>query len=153
MSVHSSSPPPLFRNLQGPWRRVVFVTLYEIIAIVAATLGFMLFSGQGAAHSGVISAVSSVLAVLWNVAFNHLFERWESRQPVRGRSVARRVAHAIGFEGGLALILVPLLAWWFGVGLWQALVMDLGLMLFFLGYTFVFNWGFDRVFGLPAAAQ
>ena len=152
MSVHSSSPPPLFRNLQGPWRRVVFVTLYEIIAIVAATLGFMLFTGQGAAHSGVISAVSSVLAVLWNVAFNHLFERWESRQPVRGRSLARRVAHAIGFEGGLALLLVPLLAWWFGVGLWQALVMDIGLMVFFLVYTFVFNWGFDRVFGLPAAA-
>ena len=152
MSVHSSSPPPLFRNLQGPWRRVVFVTLYEIIAIVAATLGFMLFSGQGAAHSGVISAVSSVLAVLWNVAFNHLFERWESRQPVRGRSLARRVAHAIGFEGGLALLLVPLLAWWFDVSLWQALVMDIGLMVFFLVYTFVFNWGFDWVFGLPASA-
>ncbi len=152
MSVHSSSPPPLLRHLQGPWRRVVFVTLYELIAIVAATLGFMLFTGQGAAHSGVISAVSSVLAVLWNVAFNHLFERWESRQRVRGRSLARRVAHAIGFEGGLALILVPLLAWWFGVGLWQALVMDFGLMVFFLLYTFVFNWCFDRVFGLPAAA-
>jgi len=152
MSVHSSSAPPLFRNLQGPWRRVVFVTLYELIAIVAATFGFMLFTGQGAAHSGVISVVSSVLAVLWNVAFNHVFERWESRQRVRGRSLARRVAHAIGFEGGLALLLVPLLAWWFGVGLWQALVMDIGLMVFFLVYTFVFNWGFDRVFGLPAAA-
>jgi len=23
---------------------------------------------------------------------------------------------------------------------------------FFLVYTFVFNWGFDRVFGLPASA-
>ena len=30
--------------------------------------------------------------------------------------------------------------------------MDLGLMLFFLVYTFVFNWGFDRGFGLPASA-
>lgn len=153
MSVHSSPAPPLFRSLQGPWRRVVFVTLYELIAIVAATVGFMLFTGQGAAHSGVISVVSSALAVLWNVAFNHLFERWESRQAKRGRSLARRVAHAIGFEGGLALLLVPLLAWWFGVGLWQALVMDIGLMVFFLVYTFVFNWGFDRLFGLPAAAQ
>ena len=71
---------------------------------------------------------------------------------MRGRSLQRRVAHAIGFEGGLALLLVPLFAWWFGVGLWQALVMDLGLMLFFLIYTFVFNWGFDHVFGLPASA-
>ena len=152
MSVHSSSAPPLFCQLQGPWRRVVFVALYELIAIVAATLGFMLFTGAGAGHSGVISAVSSAIAVVWNVAFNALFERWESRQARRGRSLARRVAHAIGFEGGLGLMLVPLFAWWFGVGLWEALVMDLGLMLFFLVYTFVFNWGFDRGFGLPASA-
>ena len=34
----------------------------------------------------------------------------------------------------------------------QALVMDLGLVVFFLCYTFVFNWGFDQVFGLPASA-
>ena len=36
--------------------------------------------------------------------------------------------------------------------LWQALVMDLGLVVFFLCYTFVFNWAFDQVFGLPASA-
>lgn len=49
-------------------------------------------------------------------------------------------------------MLVPLIAWWLGVGLWHALVMDLGLVLFFLGYTFAFTWAFDRVFGLPATA-
>jgi len=113
---------------------------------------FKAFSLGPVSLVGPVTAGYPVLAVLWNVAFNHVFERWESRQRVRGRSLARRVAHAIGFEGGLALILVPLLAWWFGVGLWQALVMDFGLMVFFLLYTFVFNWCFDRVFGLPAAA-
>ena len=147
-----SASSPLLSSLQGPWRRVVFVTLYELIAIAVTTVGFMLFTDSGAAHAGVISAASSVLAVVWNVAFNALFERWESRQSVRGRSLGRRVAHALGFEGGLALMLVPLLAWWFDVGLWQALVMDLGLGLFSRVYTFVFNWGFDRVFGLPGAA-
>ena len=30
--------------------------------------------------------------------------------------------------------------------------MDLGLVVFFLVYTFVFNWSFDAVFGLPASA-
>ncbi|MBS0500154.1 MAG: PACE efflux transporter [Burkholderiaceae bacterium] len=148
----SASPSPLLFPLQGPRRRVAFVTIYELIAIVVTTLGFMGFTDSGVAHSGVISAVSSAIAVAWNVGFNALFERWESRQARRGRNLARRVAHAIGFEGGLALLLVPLFAWWFDVGLWQALVMDLGLMLFFLVYTFVFNWGFDHVFGLPASA-
>lgn len=148
----SASPSPLLFPLHGPRRRVAFVTIYELIAIVVTTLGFMGFTDSGVAHSGVISAVSSAIAVAWNVGFNALFERWESRQARRGRNLARRVAHAIGFEGGLALLLVPLFAWWFDVGLWQALVMDLGLMLFFLVYTFVFNWGFDHVFGLPASA-
>ena len=31
--------------------------------------------------------------------------------------------------------------------------MDLGLVVFFLVYTFVFNWLFDHVFGLPASAR
>lgn len=144
---------PLLMSLQGARRRVVFVGLYELIAIVVATFGFMAFTGSDASHSGVISVVSSVLAIVWNLVFNALFERWESRQRVRGRSVMRRVAHAVGFEGGLAFMLVPLLAWWFDVGLWDALVMDFGLLLFFLAYTFVFNWSFDRLFGLPTAAM
>ena len=66
--------------------------------------------------------------------------------------MARRVAHALGFEAGLVVMLVPLFAWWLGVSLWQAFVLDLGLIVFFLVYTYVFNLGFDRVFGLPASA-
>lgn len=31
--------------------------------------------------------------------------------------------------------------------------MALALIVFFLCYTFVFNWAFDRVFGLPASAM
>ena len=143
--------PTLF-GLQGVKRRLIYVTLYELIAIGAATVGLALLTGHGAGHSSVVAVAASVIAIVWNIVFNWAFERWEARQPVRGRSVARRVAHAIGFEGGLVFTLVPLFAWWFGVSLWAAFVMDLGLIVFFLCYTFVFNWVFDRVFGLPASA-
>lgn len=143
---------PLISGLQGLRRRVVYVTIYELIAIAVATLGLAQYSGQGVGHAGVMAVVSSAIAVAWNFLFNALFERWEARQAVRGRSLRRRLAHAVGFEGGLVFTLVPLFAWWFGISLWQALLMDLGLIVFFLCYTFTFNWGFDRVFGLPAAA-
>ncbi|AMM24628.1 PACE efflux transporter [Variovorax sp. PAMC 28711] len=138
--------------MQGIKRRVVYISLYEGIAIVAASIGLALMSGEGLGHSGVLAVIASVIAVLWNLTFNALFERWESRQAVRGRSLRRRIAHAVGFEGGLVAFLVPVFAWFLGVSLWQALMMDLGLVVFFLIYTFVFNWGFDRVFGLPASA-
>ena len=49
-------------------------------------------------------------------------------------------------------LLVPLIAWWLDVTLWQALLADLGLMAFFFFYTMGFTWAFDRVFGLPASA-
>ena len=153
MTVSSSPASRPTAGLQGLRRRLIYVTLYELIAIAAATWGLAVLSGQGAGHSGMVAVAASAIAVVWNVVFNWAFERWESRQAVRGRSVARRVAHAIGFEGGLVFTLVPLFAWWFGVSLWQAFVMDLALIVFFLCYTFVFNWVFDRVFGLPASAQ
>jgi uncharacterized membrane protein len=138
--------------MQGLKRRVVYITLYEGIAIVAASAGLSLMSGQGMGHSGVVAVIASVIAVLWNLTFNALFERWESRQATRGRGIRRRIAHAVGFEGGLVAFLVPVFAWWLEVSLWEALVMDLGLVVFFLIYTFVFNWAFDLVFGLPASA-
>lgn len=138
--------------MQGVRRRLVFVVLYEGIAIVMTSVGLKWLSGQDLAHSGALAVMASAIAVAWNVVFNQLFEEWESRQKVRGRSLWRRVAHAVGFEGGLVALLVPVLAWWLDIGLWQALVLDLGLMVFFLIYTFVFNWAFDKVFGLPRAA-
>lgn len=138
--------------MQGVWRKVVYVGLYEAIAIVATTVGLLAFSDRGVVSSGGLAVATSAVAVAWNLAFNIAFEAWERRQSVRGRSLARRIAHALGFEGGLAALLVPLIAWWLDIGLWQALLLDLGLLVFFLGYTFAFNTVFDRVFGLPAAA-
>lgn len=139
-------------RMQGIKRKIVFITLYEAIAIAIVTGVVALVFGQGLGHSGALAVMSSAIAVVWNLTFTHLFEMWEARQSVRGRSLKRRVAHAIGFEGGLVALLVPAFAWWLNISLWEALVADLGFVLFFLFYTFVFNWAFDRVFGLPASA-
>lgn len=138
--------------MQGIQRKIVYVTLYEGIAILCASVGLAAMSGADAGQSTVLATIASAIAIAWNLVFNTLFEAWEKRQPVRGRSLKRRIAHALGFEGGLACILVPVFAWYLGVGLWEALLYDAALLVFFLVYTFVFNWGFDRVFGLPASA-
>ncbi|MFT4267720.1 MAG: PACE efflux transporter [Xenophilus sp.] len=138
--------------MQGIQRKITYVLLYEGLAIVCASTGLAVTSESGLMKAGAASVMASAIAVAWNFAFNGVFEWWEARQAVRGRSVGRRVAHALGFEGGLGLILIPVFAWWLDVSLQQALAMEAGLMLFFLVYTFGFNWGFDRLFGLPASA-
>lgn len=138
--------------MQGPLRKIVHASLYEAIAIVIVTVAFALFTDHSAGRASVLAVACSAVALLWNVVFNSLYEAWERRHPAPGRSVARRIVHAVLFEAGLVVTLVPLIAWWLSMSLWQALLADLGLVVFFLGYTFAFNWLFDHVFGLPASA-
>lgn len=137
--------------MQGVKRRLAYVTLYEGIAILTTTLA-MVALGFDAGHAGAASVMVSAVAIVWNLAWNALFEAWEARQATGGRSMLRRIAHAVGFEGGLLVVLVPLMAWWLGIGLVAALVLDLGFLAFFLVYTFAFSLAFDTVFGLPASA-
>ncbi|HZG18955.1 MAG TPA: PACE efflux transporter [Herbaspirillum sp.] len=138
--------------MQGFKRKLVYASLFEGMAIVFTTVGLTVFAGHDSAHSSAVAVASSTIAFLWNFIFNGLFERWEARQPRRGRNFARRAAHAIGFEGGLVVMLVPLFAWWLEIGLWDALVLDFGLIVFFMTYTYLFNLLFDRIFGLPSSA-
>lgn len=140
-------------TLQGPLRRIIYVTLFEAIAITICSAAFATLGGASLPVAGALSVACSIIAVTWNMIFTMAFEAWESRQAVRGRSVMRRIAHATLFEAGLVLVLVPLIAWWLDLGLIHALVMNLGISAFFLVYAFVFNWCFDHVFGLPLSAQ
>ena len=48
----------------------------------------------------------------------------------------------------LLLMLMPLIALYLGITLWQAFVMDLAFALFYMGYALVFNWAYDRLFPL-----
>lgn len=138
--------------MQGLKRKLVYVSLYELFAVALTSAGLTLLAGSSPGHAGIAAVASSAIALVWNLVYTHLFEAWEARQATRGRSLRRRVAHAVGFEGGLVVMLVPLFAWWLDISLWQALLLDFGLIVFFLVYTFVFNLAFDRLFGLPASA-
>ena len=134
-------------------RRVIYATSFEAGGILLSTLLLLAMAETTAGSSLVFSILASTVAMLWNLAFNAAFERWESRQPIRGRSLARRSAHALLFEGGLVLFLLPLTAWWFSVPLLQALAYESALILAFLISTWIFTFAFDRLFGLPASAR
>jgi uncharacterized membrane protein len=134
-------------------RRIVQAALYEGIAIAVVTPTLMLAFSHPPGSAFLLSALMSSIALTWNYLFNLVFERWETRQIVKGRSLARRIAHGVGFEGGLALILLPVMAYWLEVSLWAAFVADVGLLAFFFVYTVAFTWVFDKIFGLPLSAQ
>jgi len=139
--------------VQGMKRKIVFVTLNELLAITCITVGLMVFTGQAPAHSSVAALMSSAIAITWNFLYNLIFEAWESRQITRGRNLARRVIHTLGYQGILLLIGVPLYAWWLDVSLIKAFMLNIGFVVFFLFYSFLYNWAFDTVFGLPTSAR
>jgi uncharacterized membrane protein len=100
----------------------------------------------------VLAVFCSLFAVAWNLGYNAAFERWESRRAGRGRGFGRRVLHAVGFELGFLVVLMPVAAWWLEISYLRSFAVNLGLNLFFFVYTFAFTWAFDRVFGLPVSA-
>ncbi len=133
-------------------RRILQAVLYEVIAIAIVGPVLSLAFAKPVASTFGLAVVLSIIALTWNYIFNWLFERWESRQLVRGRSFARRLAHGVGFEGGLTVILMPVMSLWLDISPLEAFLANLGLLAFFFVYAIAFTWAFDRVFGLPASA-
>jgi len=139
--------------MQGIKRRIVYVSLYELLVIGLSTLLLKWMSDAGAGDALGIAIAASAIAILWNLVFNYGFERWEAKRQLQTRDLLNRSLHALGFEIGLLILSVPLLMWWLDISLLQAVVMDFGLLVFFLFYTFIFNWVFDAVFGLPGSIK
>ncbi len=133
-------------------RRVVQALLYEIgaIALTSPIIGFAFDASTSSALT--LAAIMSTIALAWNYVFNAIFERWESRQIIKGRSIWRRLAHGIGFEGGLVMMLVPLMAFWLNISFVDAFIAEIGLLLMFFVYAITFTWAFDKIFGFPEAA-
>lgn len=129
--------------------RVRHTVLFEVIALMlVAPLGGLVF-GVDMAHFGMVAVVSTTVAMGWNYVYNLGFDHAlvALGKPLN-KTVLGRVVHAVLFECGLLVLLVPFIAWYLAVPLWEALVMDLGLAGFYLVFTLVFNWAYDRAFPL-----
>lgn len=124
--------------------RTLHALLFEILAIgISAPLAAWL-TGQSVLSMGFLTAVIATMAVLWNMLYNWLFDRLQNRYRF-DRTLWVRALHACGFELGLIIVAVPFVAWWLDATLWHALVLDIGLVLFYLPYAFFFNLGYDKL--------
>ncbi|SDS50942.1 Uncharacterized membrane protein [Halopseudomonas xinjiangensis] len=139
--------------MQGPKRKVFQALLYEALAVFFISPAFAYSYNSDLAHSTTLSIIISLIAVAWNMAYNYSFERWEDKQEQHRRTFSRRVVHSVGFEGGLTVMLLPLLSYWLHISLLEALMANMALFAFFFLYAFIFQWAFDKVFGAPLSAK
>ena len=117
---------------------------FELLAIIISAPMLVWLMGVSMARAGLLTLMISLIAMVWNIVFNALFDRLERRFGLV-RTMRVRVVHALGFEAGLIITVVPLAAWWLDISLFDAFLLDIGVVLFFLPYTFLFNLGYDKL--------
>ncbi|AOY88677.1 hypothetical protein BKP64_11115 [Marinobacter salinus] len=100
--------------------------------------------------TGALGIVGASLATIWNYVFNLVFDLGLKKlNDSTQKSLRTRLLHAISFELGLMVMFLPIIAWWMGIGLVDALIVDLAFIVFYLVYTFVFTWSYDTIFPDP----
>lgn len=136
--------------MRSPLDRLRHALSFEIIALL-----LIVPLGAAAFHMpmqdiGVVGIVSATIATLWNMLYNYIFDLALRRSTgTTLKSGPVRVLHAMLFECGLLVVLMPFIAWYLSISLWQAFVMDLSFAIFYMVYALIFNWVYDRLFPLP----
>ncbi|SFD74056.1 PACE efflux transporter [Roseivivax sediminis] len=136
--------------MRRPLDRIRHAILFEAIALTLVTPATAWIFGIAMHDSFVVIAVGATVAMVWNYVYNLAFDHALVRLGLPlYKTLPLRIGHAILFECGLILALVPFFKLWLGIGAAEAIVMNLGLSAFYTGYALAFNWGYDRLFPLP----
>jgi len=134
--------------------RLRYTVMFELILIMimVPTVSFVL--ERPIFSIGLLAITLSVKAMLMNFIYCWGFDRIDvraGRVPTERRFMGR-VIHAVGFETILVLTSLPIVMWWLGFTIWQALMMDVAISAFVVTYTFLFGLGYDKLFPVPQPA-
>ncbi len=124
--------------------RIFHAVCFEVIATaICAPVGALLLDRPILQVGGLTLVLASV-AMLWNIIYNMIFDRlWPVHRVTRTARV--RALHAVGFEMGFIVFGVSIAAWMLKVSFMQALMLELGLIAFFLPYSMLYNWVYDTL--------
>ncbi len=133
--------------------RIRHTLLFEAIALcIVSVLGSKL-TGKPLETIGALSVMFSIIAMVWNLVFNWMFDHWDRKyRNSAPRGIGLRIVHAMLFEAFFLIVGMFIIAWWLDIDLVQAFLLDLSMSMFFLAYAFCFNWTYDVVFPVPKDA-
>lgn len=124
--------------------RFFHALLFEIGAVLCTVLlvGSLTSHSTGLLTTTII--LISLIAMVWNMVFNLIFDRFFTGERLE-RSLGVRLLHTVSFELGLLLFTLPLVAYMLNIGWWEAFLTDIGMTLFVMVYSLIFNWIYDYV--------
>lgn len=129
---------------RSPYERTFHAVSYELIGIITSAPIIAFISGKPMAESGLLALIVSIIAMIWNYLFNFIFDKLQFKYQFK-KTAFVRILHGIGFEVGLILLTVPPIALLFNMGLIDAFLLELGMLIYFFPYTIVFNWIYDKI--------
>ncbi|WP_097356053.1 PACE efflux transporter [Candidatus Enterovibrio escicola] len=126
--------------------RIKSAVAFEIIGLILI-LGIICLCGFDVSHIGVLGIAFSLMTTGWNYIYNIWFDKvmlkWVG---TTNKQQKHRILHAILFELGLLWITIPVMAWWLNIKYWQAFLMDIVLVVFYLFYAYFYNVAYDKLF-------
>ncbi|SMY32611.1 MULTISPECIES: PACE efflux transporter [Photobacterium] len=119
---------------------------FEVIGLLLM-VGILSQFGFELGHVGAVGVFFSIVATLWNYVYNQWFDNlMQQKYSTTQKTVRIRLLHSLGFEAGLVIFTIPVLAWVLNVSLWHAFVLDIGMVVFYLFYAYGYNLIYDRIY-------
>ena len=128
--------------------RLRYTLSFEVALMVILIPAGMVFFGKGVEVVGALGVILSLKAMAINLIYNWIFDHVDARagRVSSERKTLGRIVHATGFEVTLLITSLPIYMWFLGLTLLQAVLTDLVVTTFVVGYTYVFTLGYDRLF-------
>ncbi|KPP86271.1 MAG: putative membrane protein [Rhodobacteraceae bacterium HLUCCO07] len=134
-------------DMRNTRERIVHAVSFEVSGLLILTVLGSWGLGYPVTVMGTVALVGTTLAMVWVYIYNLAFDRVLVRLTGALRKpIWLRIIHAILFEAGLLIILLPFIAWHLGIGFVEAFWLDLSMAGFYLLYAFAFNWVYDLMF-------
>lgn len=132
--------------MRSTQERIKHAITFEIIGLFLLIVGMGQF-GYNMAHIGLLGFFFSLLATFWNYFFNIGFDHFMIKTyKTLQKTFWLRITHSLLFEAGLLVISLPVIAWSFNISLWEAFIMDISLVVFYVIYAYLFNLAYDKIY-------
>ena len=124
--------------------RIIHSILFEVFALCTLLPFGALLGGIDMTSMVNLALGLALTSMCWNFIYNLLFDKYFGHNKI-DRSLVLRISHAILFELGLLGVTLPAIMWALDMSFINALIMDIGLIIFFLIFAVIFNWCYDHI--------
>ena len=126
-----------------PIERIFHAVLFEVLAVILAIVVLSTFTTHDAESLSGTMIVVATIAMAWDFIYNWGFDRMVTGDKTK-RTLVLRIVHTIIFQAGLIIATIPVIAFLLDIGLWQALIMDIGVTICITIYAFFYNLTYDH---------